>query len=120
MLGFAGLLFALSIAFGAFGSHALKDILTESRLETWETAVRYQAWNSIALMALVMISKFYRTDLQLPALLIILGTIVFSLSLYMLCLTNLEWLGMITPVGGISLIAGWGLFSWRMFNVRKN
>lgn len=120
MLGLAGILFTLSIAFGAFGAHALKEILSPERLETWETAVRYQAWNSIALMVLVMISKYYRADLQLPALLVIIGTFIFSGSLYILCLTNMGWLGIVTPLGGVSLIGGWGLFSWRMFQLRKN
>ena len=119
MLGLAGILFATSIAFGAFGTHALKDILSPERLETWQTAVRYQAWNSIALMALVIISKFYRADLKLQALLIIVGTVIFSGSLYILCLTNADWLGMVTPIGGLSLIGGWGYFSWKMFQIRK-
>lgn len=120
MLGLAGILLTISIAFGAFGAHLLKDVLSTARLETWETAVRYQSWNSIALLALVMISKYYRADLKLPALLIIIGTVIFSGSLYLLCLTDLGWLGMVTPLGGLSLMFGWGFFSWKMFQLKKN
>ncbi|MBS2035011.1 DUF423 domain-containing protein [bacterium] len=95
-LGF--FLAALAVALGAFGAHALKATLPPDRLVTWETAVRYQMYAAIGLQV-----SSYKPGQRLLAL----GALIFSGSLYLLCLTGMGWLGAITPLGGLSLIAGY-------------
>jgi uncharacterized membrane protein YgdD (TMEM256/DUF423 family) len=93
----------LAVACGAFGAHALKDIVTPERLQTFETAVRYQMYHALALLIIsVLPIKNYRAAWFLLA-----GTIIFSGSLYLLVLTNISILGAITPIGGILQIIGW-------------
>ena len=114
LLALTSLLMALAIAFGAFGAHALEGILNTGRLDTWETAVRYHVWNTLGVMILLMVSKVFSYELKTPVYLILAGTFIFSGSLYILCLTDISWFGAITPVGGVSLIAGWSLAGLRI------
>lgn len=105
----AGILGALAVGIGAFGAHALKDYLLESnRLDTFETAVQYHFYHVLALFAIGILSN-YKTNnwLNLAANFMIMGIILFSGSLYVLCLMKLPILGVITPFGGLALIAGW-------------
>ena len=113
-LGASGFLLALGVAIGAFGAHLLKGVLSPERMATWQTAVQYQVWNILGVMAIVLVSKNFEIDLRLSSLLILFGIFVFSGSLYLLCLTDIGVLGMITPIGGVLLIIGWGLFSWKL------
>ncbi len=101
----------LSVGFGAFGAHALKSTLIETgRTETFELAVRYQFYHSLALLAMASLSEKLRSGrLSWSALLITGGTIIFSGSLYTLSLTGKTIWGAVTPVGGALLIAGWAL-----------
>lgn len=100
-------LLALAVAAGAFGAHALKNILSPERIETWHTAVQYHTWHAMGLILISLISYQFHIDLQIPALLLLAGIIIFSGSLYILCLTGITWLGAITPLGGLAFIAGW-------------
>ena len=111
----AGIFGALSVALGAFGAHALQDILSADRLETWNTAVTYQMWHVLAILSLVLISKVFELELKWPINLMILGILIFSGSLYLLCLTDINWLGAITPIGGVCFILGWLLVGWNIF-----
>jgi uncharacterized membrane protein YgdD (TMEM256/DUF423 family) len=95
-LGF--FLAALAVALGAFGAHALKASLTPDRLLTWETAVRYQMYAAIGLQV-----SNYKPGQRFLAL----GALIFSGSLYLLCLTGMGWLGAITPLGGLAMMAGY-------------
>lgn len=99
----------LAVALGAFGSHALKPLLTaNNRLDTYELGSRYHFYHTLVLLAIgLILTKVESKSIALAAWLILSGTIVFSGSLYMLSLTNQTWLGMITPVGGLCLIGGW-------------
>lgn len=106
-LGF--FLAALSVGLGAFGAHALKSTLSPERLATWETAVRYQMYSGLGLQ-LAALQKSQTSTLG-PAL-IALGCLIFSGSLYLLCLTHQGWLGAITPLGGLCMIAGWTALAW--------
>ena len=100
----AAILGATGVGLGAFGAHALKASLEQSqRLDTWETAVSYQMLHALALLALSVTKPQPRRALMLWWI----GTGIFSGSLYLLCLTGFTWLGAITPLGGICLIAGW-------------
>ncbi|MHB8353443.1 MAG: DUF423 domain-containing protein [Burkholderiales bacterium] len=104
------LLAALGIGLGAFGSHGLRHILEPVQLEWWHTAVQYQMWHALGLIGLGA-SRVAR--LTLPVTLLTLGTLIFSGTLYLLALTGLHWLGMITPIGGLLMIAGWLAVAWR-------
>ncbi len=111
----AGFLMMLAIALGAFGAHALEGRLTPERLETWEIAVRYQVWNSLGIIAMVLVGKHFMVDTKAMGLSLIFGIIIFSGSLYTLCLTNIGIFGAITPIGGLLMIIAWGLFGWKLF-----
>ena len=104
------LLAALGIALGAFGAHALKGILDAQQLDWWHNGCQYQLWNAVGLVALGALPR----RLGLPAILIGLGTILFAGSLYAMALTGYRGLGMVTPVGGGLMIAGWLLAAWRL------
>ena len=100
----AAILGATGVALGAFGAHALKAMLeANDRIDTWETAVFYHLVHSLALLILSIQPSMRRSTFYC----FVGGVAVFSGSLYLLCLSGLNWLGAITPIGGICLIAGW-------------
>lgn len=103
------LLGAISVMVGAFGAHGLKVFLENSgRLDTFETAVKYQFYHSFALLILgVLMHKSVNQNYIVSGWLFITGTLIFSGSLYILCITGIRWLGAITPFGGLALIGGW-------------
>jgi len=96
---------------GAFGAHALKSLLESSgRIDTFETAVKYQFYHALALLVLGILMLNLKHDFfNYSGYSFLLGTIIFSGSLYILCLTGITKFGMITPIGGLFLIAGWVL-----------
>ena len=106
----AGSIFgAMSVMIGAFGAHALRNLLTQTnRLETFETAVKYQFYHALALL-LVGLLCFHldHAGMRWAAMCFVGGILVFSGSLYILCLTGVTWLGAITPIGGTLMIIGW-------------
>jgi len=109
------ILAGLGVVFGAFGAHALKATLNPQLLETFETGVRYQMYHGLGLLALAWaVGRWPERRLAPPAWLLLMGTIVFSGSLYLLVLTGARWFGAVTPFGGVALIAGWGLAAWRL------
>ncbi len=99
----------LAVSLGAFGAHALKNLLIASgRLETYELAAHYHFYHTFALIAVgLLMDKYSSSRLGLSALLFLIGIILFSGSLYALCLLNLSKIAIITPFGGVFLIAGW-------------
>ena len=103
---------ALAVALGAFGAHALKEILLATgRHETYELAVRYQFYHTLALLAAgILVEKF--PAIKTASILFVIGVIIYSGSLYILALTNQTGWGAVTPVGGVALIAGWLSFLW--------
>ena len=103
------LLAAAGVTLGAFGAHGLRDMLDAERLDWWHTAVSYQMWHAIGLIALAA-ARLDRP--RLIAALLCIGTLVFSGSLYLMALTGWRWLGMIVPIGGATLIAGWSVLAW--------
>lgn len=102
---------AIAVAFGAFGAHALKEKLSAHYLAVWETAVQYQMFHALGLIAIgiLMSSSLLGpiTQLNWAGYLLLAGTIIFSGSLYILSLTGIGILGAITPIGGVAFIAGW-------------
>ncbi|HVC19253.1 MAG TPA: DUF423 domain-containing protein [Vicinamibacterales bacterium] len=116
---FAGSLFAgLAVVLGAFGAHALRARLSPDMLEVWETGVRYQMYHALALLATAWAASRWPAS-RLPAWagwFFIAGIVLFSGSLYVLALTGRPWYGAITPIGGLSFLAGWAclvLLAWR-------
>ena len=105
----AGVLGCLGVMIGAFGAHALKPALEAAgRLDTFETAVRYQFYHTFALFGSgLMMYHISNKALHYAALLFVLGTLIFSGSLYVLCLTGIGFLGAVTPLGGVLFVAGW-------------
>lgn len=96
------------VAAGAFGAHGLKDQLTPQLLETFETGVRYQAWHTLAMLAVLV----WRANVPLKGQGLVLGLwaigiLLFSGSLYLLALTGIRGLGIVTPFGGLAFLAGW-------------
>ncbi len=102
---------ALAVALGAFGAHALKEKLSEHYLAIWETAVQYQMFHALGLIAIgiLMSSSLLGPISQLnwAGWLLLAGIIIFSGSLYILSLTGIGVLGAITPIGGVAFIIGW-------------
>lgn len=101
----------LSVAAGAFASHALKEQLSERSLSIFETAARYQIYHSITLLLVALLlsrEEFPQTTLLAAGWAFIAGIAIFSGSLYALSLTDIKVLGAITPLGGAAFIAGWG------------
>ena len=110
----SGIIFSiLSIAIGAFGAHALANIIAD-KIEVFKTAVQYQIFHALGLILIGIIAKTFSVDLNIVAYLIICGIILFSGSLYMISIYKLSYLGMITPIGGTLFIIGWSLLLFRL------
>lgn len=106
----AAILLMLGVTFGAFGSHALREVVHINMLAVWHTAVLYQVIHGLGLLGLVAVRQHLQprcATLAGPVLLA--GTVLFSFSLYALVLTSARWLGFVTPIGGTLMIAGWAL-----------
>lgn len=96
----------LGIGLGAFGAHGLEKILTENgRIDIWETAVFYHLIHGLAVWVLGYLAPGRKN----VGICFVGGVLVFSGSLYLLSLTNILWLGAITPLGGLLFLAGWGI-----------
>lgn len=110
----AGIYGILSVILGAFGAHAFKEILSPEKLVSFETGVRYQMYHAIILLVIGLTLSFSSPLERWAAICFIIGVIFFSFSIYFLTFAehwnlNLRFLGPITPIGGLFLIAGWGL-----------
>src|SRR4030095_10942075 len=100
----AALMGFLAVALGAFGAHGLKEILARhDTVAIWEKAVFYHFIHTVMLFVLAL----RRPVPSGPWLSFLVGILIFSGSLYLLAVTNLKWLGAITPIGGLSFLAGW-------------
>jgi len=112
-LRIAALMGFLAVGLGAFGAHTLKDLLTRNGTgQVWEKAVLYHFIHAVMLFILAQRSGF----LQGPWWSFLIGITLFSGSLYLLAITNIRWLGAITPFGGISFLVGW---LWLMLTARQ-
>ena len=117
VLATAGLLLALATLLGAFGAHALKAQLAPDRLQVYETAVRYHFFHALGLLGIGLTLRLVDTGpVRWAAVLIIVGVVLFSGSLYALTFGAPRLLGIVTPFGGLALIAGWMTYAvalWR-------
>jgi len=114
----AALSLAAGVAAGAFGAHGLKRILTTDMLQIWQTGVLYHLIHALGMLAIAafMGRSFSDGLLGWAGLLMFVGIIFFSGSLYVLALSGTKWLGAITPLGGVMFIIGWlllALAAWR-------
>ncbi len=104
----AGISGFLMVALGAFGAHLLENAISADQLKIWETAVKYQMVHTVALLALALLF-FWKSNsaLRWAGWLFVEGIVLFSGSLYIYAVTDISWLGMITPFGGIAFLAAW-------------
>ena len=110
ILFWASVLGFLGVALGAFGAHALHDRLGETgRVATWETAVLYHLVHAVALLAIGLWKREAPGSRLLgwAGRFFFAGIVIFGGSLYILCLSGINWLGAITPIGGVAFLAGW-------------
>ena len=111
-----------SVVLGAFGAHLLKDLLTEHQLSSFQTGIRYQMFHGLSILILALNKNYFTEKLNKVLQLMSVGIILFSLSIYLLNLQELlglalSFLGPVTPLGGLFLIASWILL---FLNVKKN
>ncbi|MEE4286992.1 MAG: DUF423 domain-containing protein [Mariniphaga sp.] len=115
----ASILLALAVALGAFGAHGLKSQLSTDMLQTFKTGVDYHFYHALGLLLIGILAVSFPSDLiKWSAILLTAGIVLFSGSLYALAISGIKWLGAITPLGGISFIAGWVLLFlavWKKF-----
>jgi uncharacterized membrane protein YgdD (TMEM256/DUF423 family) len=101
----------LAVAAGAFGAHALRERLSATALDTFQTGAQYQMYHALATLAVgILLARFSIEGsawLNAAGWLFVAGTVLFSGSLYLLAVTDVRWLGAITPLGGVAFLAGW-------------
>ena len=119
----AALAGALAVGIGAFGAHGLEETLQRNgRVDTFETAVKYHFYHVLAMLLIGVVLKAggnkHNKLLYFAAYAMLTGIVFFSGSLYVLSLTNITFLGAITPLGGIFFIAGWLMLFWAMKKIR--
>lgn len=110
----AAVLGFLAVALGAFGAHALRGKISDAYLNVWQTGVLYHALHAVALLALALYGRAARQKVGLPAALFVAGIVLFAGSLYAMALTGVTKLGMVTPFGGLSFLAGWAAVFFKL------
>ncbi|MGF1491823.1 MAG: DUF423 domain-containing protein [Microcoleaceae cyanobacterium] len=118
----AAILGGLAVSGGALGAHFLQEQLSERALEIFETGARYQMYHALALLlvgTLLLRTETPQRLMKVVGIAFILGTLIFSGSLYALSLTGIGWLGAITPIGGVALILGWGCLAIAAWKVQS-
>ena len=103
----AGLMGVTAVAAGAFGAHALQASVTPERIQVWETAAQYHLIHSVVILLLALQSSDGVSRWRLPVMGFTVGVLLFSFSLYALVLTDVTGLAMLTPLGGLVLMASW-------------
>jgi uncharacterized membrane protein YgdD (TMEM256/DUF423 family) len=100
----------LAVALGAFGAHALKEVLTDDLKAIYETGVRYHVYHALALFVVAWLSRDNPSKaVRAAGWCFFIGIYFFSGSLYALCLTGIRKFGAVTPIGGLLFLAGWAL-----------
>lgn len=123
ILLFATILGGLAVIFGAFGAHALKKILSEDQLKSFETGVKYQMYHAIVLLIIGFNFNLETNSEKYMVYAFMAGIILFSFSIYALVISSaknkkLTFLGPITPLGGLLLIIGWCLLFYAVLNLQ--
>ena len=117
------LLIALGIILGAFGAHGLKQVVSPEKVVSFEVGVRYQIYHGIALLILSLNASKIEATLKVFLAFILGGILFFSGSIYLLALNDLfgadlSFLGPLTPVGGVLMIAGWGVLVRQLLKMK--
>lgn len=107
----------LSVALGAFGAHALQKFAPEADVKIWQTAASYQMFHALALLFLSLWESQNSQKLSFVHGCFGIGILLFSGSLYALCLTQIKLLGAITPLGGTAFLLGWLALAYRAFKM---
>ena len=120
----ASILVITSIMLGAFGAHALKEVISAERLLTFEVGVRYHMYIALSLLVLALSEDRFQFEMRLVKMLMIIGISLFSGSIYLIALSD-YWglstniLGPLTPIGGLCIILGWAVFIYRVWKVAR-
>ncbi len=119
---FASILGGLAVIFGAFGAHALKKILSEEQLKSFETGVKYQMYHAIVLLVIGFNFNLETASEKYMVYSFMAGILLFSFSIYGLVISSaknrkLTFLGPITPLGGLLLIVGWSLLGYAIYTM---
>jgi uncharacterized membrane protein YgdD (TMEM256/DUF423 family) len=122
--GLGAIMLGISIAFGALGAHILEKILTPHYLDVWKTACLYCSFNALGLLFIGSSSTIQKSEQKTPITLIIIGAFVFSVSLWIVALNkqihpSITKLAIITPFGGLAMIAGWIWIGARLLRSKK-
>ena len=117
-ISWGSLLAFLAVSAGAFGAHGLKDHLSKDLLEIYQTGVFYHMIHALGMIAIGFVLQFrpYARAIRRAGWFMLAGITIFSGSLYLLSLTDIRWLGAITPIGGICLLVAWallGIGTWK-------
>lgn len=120
----ASIIVITSIMLGAFGAHALKELITAERLVTFEVGVRYQMYIALSLLVFAICEDRFQFEIRLVRILMLVGILLFSGSIYLIALSdiwglNTKILGPLTPIGGLCIILGWTVFIYRVWKVAK-
>lgn len=103
----------LAVALGAFGTHGLEGKLSEKMLSTWEKAVDYQMFHTVALLVVgLLLAKFQGGSFSVAGWMFLSGIVLFSGSLYFYSITGIKFLAMITPIGGFAFLIGWVILGY--------
>lgn len=112
-IAFGAISAGLSVALGAFGAHGLRDRLTPESMAVFDTGARYQMLHALALLVVGLLAvKIDNVALRLSGAAFVAGILLFSGSLYALALTQIRSFGMVTPLGGLAFLVGWGAMAW--------
>ena len=120
-IAIAAIMGGISVAAGAFASHALKEKLSERALEIFEVGARYQMYHALALLLVALLlsrAEFPQPSLVAAGWAFIVGVAIFSGSLYALSLTDIKVLGAITPLGGVAFLVGWSCLAIAAFSFK--
>ena len=110
----------LAVAFGAFAAHALRNMISPGLLEVFQTGVEYQGMHALALLVVGLLGRDASSAaLDRAGWAFASGILLFCGSLYLLALTDIRWLGAITPFGGIAFLLGWGALAWHAARNRR-
>ena len=124
ILFIASMLGVIAIVFGAFGAHSLKEVLTTEQLNTFETGVKYQMYHALFLLFLGNSNSITEKMKKYVLNLILFGVILFSGSIYLLATMavtgiNFKVIGILTPIGGLLLLLGWGIFGMQVLQKKS-
>lgn len=105
-----------AVLFGAFGAHGLRARISPEMLSVWKTATEYHFYHALALLLVGILARELRAGgLDTASTLFFAGVLLFSGSLYLMAITGIRWLGAITPIGGLLLLAGWACLAWTVW-----